>query len=809
MNTRQKARELGDNSNQIQDNLSQVQSNKNGQDKLPVTHYVLEHPRVSNSEQIKSQNTAAPDNNRSIVQDRSRRLLQLYTTPENKDKSRIRTRSTSPKRRESIKINRDYESDDDSLNIELLQYKENALKQKQSSLQKLNRQLIIEETKSKPSPDTKSVSSGEKQLQIASPIPNIAQEIELSDDDEIFHESNADLISIDILEYDSINPDQVRVVTSVQNCCTVATINLLNKPITTFSPIKGAQKGVIAESSNSAKRDVRPKTSVLQWESYLQDSQLYRDSYLRETEENQRNSQSNKYHGNIPYYCSELLQKELENYVQNQVRMNTQNKFDLFDDRYKGEIDLQRNKRKIVSENHKEGDNCETESQPRKRQNTIGKPGKVGNKFSQEEIIEKYFQNNPQKSKSYQSGNLTMAQKLCVFTNVDLPKFKGDMGQDPVKWGTSFLEFMRCNGWGHDEALNSLPMYLKGSALEWFRNLPTQITDGGIPAIIAALARYFNNDRVKHIFNQKFTTLKQAKDESVEKFCDRINDIASRLDKDNDAKLQAFMGGLLPHLKMQVIIRQLGTYQEAINFALLLEAITPEVENDDSDKPKTKSTEKVIASLDDKFNERPMESMIEAFKSAFHIENVDNIKNQNRPDSKPQCTFCGRIGHTEMSCWTKNRPGPMPMGQQQQQMPIQRDFNQGQYMPPQQFSRNQFYPNRRFQRIQRPFQQRNQYGNFQRESYGNRGYNNNQYQNQFLGYNPNRGNFRNNRPNRGFYSQNRRQNGPQNNQSQNPLSNGQYDNRNFPQQDHNNPQSNNNNYVRQTNASSGNGYNDS
>ena len=682
MNTRQTVRtNTGPNTTRSETESQNIQ---------PITHYILE-PRTpatntqnQNISTTQNQNQNIPTTQNSTSSQKLRHQnLQVYTSPEPKSKSKVRTRSASPQRKNSSQITKQYDSDDDSYTLTRLFQQENKTISKPNTTRKLNRQLNLSNQHIELKQQTTNINLGfiqtttnSKQIKTNNPN-NISN-------DEIFHDSVAEFISIEILDPDILSVNPTQTFTTNHHSHTAITTNLLINPPTTFSPIISLETIPITNTHSGA----RPKTSVLEWEQRFNSSNNTNPTTISNPNE--------------PVYCSELLQNEIRNHITN---TNTGTNYNSTYQPPNSNIEIKTsNKRKHYSDF--DDNTSEDESEPETQSH---RPS------HQENLITNYFNSKPNKQRKfiYNSNNPdkepNMAQKLCIFTNVDLPKFKGELDQDPVKWSTSFIEFMQCNGWNEQEAMASLPLYLRGTALQWFRDLPRRTINRGIPEVLAALNKQYNNDKVKHIFNQRFIALKQTKNESVEAFSERINTVASRLDKDADTKLQIFMGGLLPHLKMQVIIHQPASYQDAVSFASLVEAITPETNVEEQEKPPPKTTSQpTAASLDEPKQENTMESMIDAFKSALQISQIENQRTVRRPSQRTQCTFCGKMGHTEESCWTKNGTGPR-QNNNRRFLP-----NQAPFRPNRQQPYNQQYIYTPQQNFYRPNNQRNTPYNYNR-----------------------------------------------------------------------------------------------
>ena len=108
------------------------------------------------------------------------------------------------------------------------------------------------------------------------------------------------------------------------------------------------------------------------------------------------------------------------------------------------------------------------------------------------------------------------------------------------------------------------PVYLKDTALNFYRSLPEQ-TKTDINLLKAALRdRYHTQDRL-YGMRVKLHELRQGF--SLETYINDLDTLARHLELPEQQKIHYFIFGLKPKLKQALLIRQPQTYDDAVTFA--------------------------------------------------------------------------------------------------------------------------------------------------------------------------------------------------------------------------------------------------
>ena len=118
--------------------------------------------------------------------------------------------------------------------------------------------------------------------------------------------------------------------------------------------------------------------------------------------------------------------------------------------------------------------------------------------------------------------------------------------------------------WNDQKQLQVIPVYLKDTALNFYRSLPEQ-TKTDINLLKAALRdRYHTQDRL-YGMRVKLHELRQGF--SLETYINDLDTLARHLELPEQQKIHYFIFGLKPKLKQALLIRQPQTYDDAVTFA--------------------------------------------------------------------------------------------------------------------------------------------------------------------------------------------------------------------------------------------------
>ena len=152
-------------------------------------------------------------------------------------------------------------------------------------------------------------------------------------------------------------------------------------------------------------------------------------------------------------------------------------------------------------------------------------------------------------------------------TEIHPTPFTGTAADIILDWLKNFDCIAAHNFWNDQKQLQIIPVYLKDTALNFYRSLPEQ-TKIDITLLKAALRdRYHMQDRLYNMcvklrelrhFKQYLLTITYIND---------LDTLARHLELPEQQKIHYFIFGLKPKLKQALLIRQPQTYDDAVTFA--------------------------------------------------------------------------------------------------------------------------------------------------------------------------------------------------------------------------------------------------
>ena len=149
-------------------------------------------------------------------------------------------------------------------------------------------------------------------------------------------------------------------------------------------------------------------------------------------------------------------------------------------------------------------------------------------------------------------------------TEIHPTSFTGTAADNILDWLENFDHIAAHNVWNDQKQLQVIPVYLKDTALNFYRSLPDQ-TKADINLLKAALRdRYHTQDRL-YDMHVKLHELRQGS--SLETYISDLDTLARHLELPEQQKIHYFIFGLTPKLKQALLIRQPQTYEDAVTFA--------------------------------------------------------------------------------------------------------------------------------------------------------------------------------------------------------------------------------------------------
>ena len=142
--------------------------------------------------------------------------------------------------------------------------------------------------------------------------------------------------------------------------------------------------------------------------------------------------------------------------------------------------------------------------------------------------------------------------------------FTGTAANNILDWLENFDRIASRNVWNDQKQLQVIPVYLKDTAMNFYRSLPEQ-TKTDINLLKAALRdRYHTQDRL-YDMRVKLHELRQGS--SLETYINDLDTLTPYLELSEQQKIHYFVFRLKPKLKQALLILQPQTYNSAATFA--------------------------------------------------------------------------------------------------------------------------------------------------------------------------------------------------------------------------------------------------
>ena len=149
-------------------------------------------------------------------------------------------------------------------------------------------------------------------------------------------------------------------------------------------------------------------------------------------------------------------------------------------------------------------------------------------------------------------------------TEIHPTLFTGTAADNILDWLENLDRIAAHNVWNDQKQLQVILVYLKDTALNFYRSLPEQ-TKTDINLLKAALRdRYHTQDR---LYNMRVKLHELWQGPSLETYINDLDTLARHLELPEQQKIHYFIFGLKPKLKQALLIRQPQTYDDAVTFA--------------------------------------------------------------------------------------------------------------------------------------------------------------------------------------------------------------------------------------------------
>ena len=149
-------------------------------------------------------------------------------------------------------------------------------------------------------------------------------------------------------------------------------------------------------------------------------------------------------------------------------------------------------------------------------------------------------------------------------TKIHPVPFTGTAAEKNLDLLESFNQIATHNVWNDQKQLQVIAVYLKDTALNFYRSFVEQ-TKAHIDLLNSSLRdRYHTQD---HLYNIRVKLFEFRQGSSLEAHINDLDNLAHHLELPKEQKIHYFIFGLTPKLKQALLIRQPETYHDAVILA--------------------------------------------------------------------------------------------------------------------------------------------------------------------------------------------------------------------------------------------------
>jgi len=263
------------------------------------------------------------------------------------------------------------------------------------------------------------------------------------------------------------------------------------------------------------------------------------------------------------------------------------------------------------------------------------------------------------------------AKKFLAINNDWIESFEGKRSEDPDEWLRNFEWIAESCNWDAKIKIIQFRRLMKGTARNWFESLADNAKQN-FEELLREFKFAFRTERT----DQYFMEVKQEEKEEIEDYLYRMLRICKRTNSDmsNVEKMNYFVKGLHPKIRVSVLSKKVKSLEEAVEVARKKQHtlhIQSVIENEEA-RPRKKAKTEDVSTVNQVSSERKTSPYQNESRSRDY-RNRPRYQNQFRPYSynqswkrydqddwrtvggRPICRACKRVGHTWKSC-TEKKP---------------------------------------------------------------------------------------------------------------------------------------------------------
>jgi hypothetical protein len=163
--------------------------------------------------------------------------------------------------------------------------------------------------------------------------------------------------------------------------------------------------------------------------------------------------------------------------------------------------------------------------------------------------------------------------KTIMADRSKMPKFQGYNDISSAVWLEKYTIFAQSKGWTQAQSLSNVGLYLAEGPYLWYRQLPNATRRNLLQLTAAFNDKYQQHDGLIWALRTQLSERRQASTETVEHYAADIEQLAAQLDADEASSMEAFIRGLQPAIKAELIRTRPNTLHEAINSARVTQSL--------------------------------------------------------------------------------------------------------------------------------------------------------------------------------------------------------------------------------------------